>query len=96
MSFLNRYRQLFLHSKFVFSRFDQTAIRSLATHWDPKFKRLRKNKFTEPNLLEFDTNTKEKVKRGVEPPSSFIYKPINITSSSIKVNQKIFNPFSKI
>lgn len=86
MSVLNRYRHIFLNSKCIISAFEQTTVRSLATHWDPKFKRLRKNKFTEPNLLDFDTKTKEKVKRGIEPPSSFIYKPINITSSSKKVN----------
>ncbi|CAF0857156.1 unnamed protein product [Brachionus calyciflorus] len=67
---------------------EQIAVRCMATHWDPKFKRLRKNKFTEPNLLDFDSKTQDKVKRGVEPPGSFMYKPINITCS-----KEIFDPY---
>lgn len=90
LSIINKQR-IFWHSKFFVSFIDQTASRSLATHWNPKFRRLRKNKFTEPNLLEFDTNTKEKVRRGVEPPTSFIYKPINITSSSKQLNLNYLN-----
>ena len=79
-SILNSNRQfLFSLSKNII---EQSSVRCLATHWDPKFKKLRKNKFTKPDLLDFDTKTKDKVKRGVQPPNSFFYKPINITSSS--------------
>merc|ERR1719223_1384528 len=79
----------------------QTAIRSLATHWDPKFKKLRKNKFVKMNAPDFDKIRNEDmnmqtaeerrayfIKEGVEPPTSFEYKPFNITTSS-----EIFDPY---
>lgn len=89
-SILNTNRQfLFSFTKQLIAFNENNIItRSLATHWDPKFKKLRKNKFTKVKLLDFDER-KERVKRGIEPPNSFVYKPINITSSSI--NYKVNN-----
>ena len=73
--------------------------RSYATHWDPKFKKLRaakvvKIKFPDFEQIKkndmFDLTPEEKrsraIKEGIEPPISFEYKPINITTSSKKEN----------
>jgi hypothetical protein len=70
-------------------------VRSLATHWDPKFKKLRKQKFVKMKLPDFDkirkddmnqqTNEERRanfIKEGIEPPVSFEFKPFNITTSS--------------
>lgn len=78
-----------------------SLIRCLATHWDPKFKKLRKQKFIKMKIPDFDelrskatmNKTSEErradfIKEGIEPPLSFEYKPFNITTSS-----EIFDPY---
>lgn len=70
-------------------------VRSLATHWDPKFKKLRKNKFVKMKLPDFDkmrgndlnqqTDEERRAnlkKEGIDPPLNFEYKPFNITTSN--------------
>ena len=76
-------------------RLNEIITRSYATHWDPKFKKLRRDKVVKikfPDFEEikkndmFDMTAEEKrsraIKEGIEPPINFEYKPINITSSS--------------
>ena len=75
----------------------QQQQRCLATHWNPKFKTLRKQKVIKPDLPDYekvmhpgrelrDKTTQERrahaIKEGIDPPISFEYKPINITTSS--------------
>jgi large subunit ribosomal protein L45 len=69
--------------------------RSYATHWDPKFKKLRRDKVVKIKFPDFEKIKKNdmfeltaeerrsrSIKEGIEPPISFEYKPINITTSS--------------
>lgn len=78
-----------------------TATRSLATHWNPQFKKQRKAKFVKMKLPDFEKIAKTDmagetleerrskfIKEGIEPPTSFEYKPFNITTSS-----EIFDPY---
>lgn len=82
--------------RFNLLAFSNISVRCMATHWDPKFKKLRKEKFIKIELPDFDkirktdetTETAEErrarmIKEGIEPTISFEYKPINISSSSI-------------
>lgn len=77
-----------------------TLPRYYATHWNPKFKALRKAKFVKPKLPDFNTilksNTNETseerrarfIKEGMSAPITFEYKPVTITSSS-----EVFDPY---
>lgn len=69
--------------------------RCYATHWDPKFKKIRRDKIVEMKFPDFEKVKKNNmfkmtaeekrshaIKEGIDPPISFEYKPINITTSS--------------
>jgi len=69
------------------------AVRCLATHWNPRYKKLRAEKFfkfelpdydrlREDSNVSFEKQRAKSIKEGLEPPISFEYKPINITTSS--------------
>lgn len=77
------------------SIFVNNQVRCLATHWNPKFRKLRALKVVKPKLPDFDQmrqedplgesiqeRRKRMIKEGMEPPVSFEYKPVNITSST--------------
>lgn len=72
-----------------------SSPRGLATHWDPKFRRLRGAKVIKPELPDYEkiknqSNQKEtkeerrsrSIKEGISPPVTFEYKPINFATSS--------------
>lgn len=94
---------------------NRLLTRSYATHWDPKFKELRKAKVVKVKFPDFDEiknndmfnmTAEEKrarsIKEGIEPPISFEYKPINITTSSnlkkiqFKLIQNLTNSIKKM
>jgi hypothetical protein len=85
----------------IFKQFDIKCLnrilfsRCYATHWDPKFKKIRRDKIVEMKFPDFEKVKKNNmfkmtaeekrshaIKEGIDPPISFEYKPINITTSS--------------
>ena len=82
--------------------------RSYATHWDPKFRSIRREKVVKIKFPDFERIKKNEtlkmtaeekrsrsIKEGIEPPISFEYKSINITTSSL-FNKKLFTKINNI
>lgn len=92
---LNIFNSNFLLA-FKLIKTNNIVLRGLATHWDPKYRKLRANKVVKPTLPDYEkvkgtlnqkNETAEErrsrlIKEGISPPISFEYKPINFTTSS--------------